>query len=214
MADTRQHPMFRPAETAMLMTEMLWPPLAALRVMESWSSSASSTREAPGEIALLRERVGSLEEHESTLQSSVEPIEGDLDDLKTVNRALKRQLSNMDAALRAQRKELDGLRKSHAELESRSDLSPLKKELDGLRKSQTELPSRSDVDSLKKELNGLRKSSAGLERQVAALRPAMRDGEAARPAGSKTAEASEKTGRATPAARTASGGRPPKKKGS
>lgn len=180
MADAHERPMYRPGQSAMRMTEMLWPPLAALRAIERWSSATGGTHELPGEIARLSERVASVEQHENALQSAVEPIERDLDGLNKAKEGLARQLSETDSALRSVRKELDGLRKAHAELERRSD-----------------------VGALEKELDGLRKSNAALERSVAELQSAPGGAPAPRPARPKTSAASRAKGKAT-AKRTAS----------
>ena len=146
MPETHEHPLSKAAESATLMTEWFWPPLAALRAMERWSSSGAMTPELPDTVARISERLESVEEHEGAIQDSVKPIDSKLLRLAKQGDALEQRVSDMDSALGAQRKELTALKRANAELERKS------------------APSAA-VESLRKELDALKQANAELERK-------------------------------------------------
>ena len=172
MPETHQHPLSMAAESATLMTEW-WPPLAALRAMERWSSSGAMTPELPDTVARLRERLESVEEHEGAIQDSVKPIGSKLVRLAKQGDALEQRVSDMDSALGAQRKELTAVKQANAELERKSapsaGVKSLRKELTALKQANAELERKSApsaaVGSLRKELDALKQANAELERK-------------------------------------------------
>lgn len=115
MPETREHPLSKAAESATLMTEWFWPPLAALRAMERWSSSGATTPELPDADARLSERLESVEEQDQAIQNSVKAIETKLDGLAKQSDALNQRVSDMDSALGTQPKELTALKQANAE---------------------------------------------------------------------------------------------------
>ena len=146
MPETHEHLLSKTAESATLMTEWFWPPLAALRAMERWSSSGAVTPELPDTVTRLRERLESVEEHEGAIQDSVKPIGSKLVRLAKQGDALEQRVSDIDSALGAQRKELTAVKQANAELERKS------------------APSAA-VESLRKELDALKQANAELERK-------------------------------------------------
>ena len=173
MPETHEHPLSKAAESATLMTEWFWPPLAALRAMERWSSSGAMTLELPDTVARISERLESVEEHEGAIQDSVKPIDSKLLRLAKQGDALEQRVSDMDSALGAQRKELTALKQANAELERKSAPSAavksLRKELDALKQANADLERKSApsaaVESLRKELDALKQANAELERK-------------------------------------------------
>ena len=162
MQESRQDQPRRGAETATLMTELLFPPLAALRAMERWSGSADKGGELPQEVARLSERLESVEEQESVTQASVEPIETELDGIRKKNDALERTVSDMESALNSLRKELTALTRANSELE---------RKLAELPTVPGDLAAR--LGSLDKELKAVTQSNAELERRLSQASPAQ-----------------------------------------
>lgn len=190
MQESRDHQPYRGAETATLMTELLFPPLAALRAMERWSGGAGRGGELPQEVARLSERLESVEEQESAIQASVEPIETEVARLTQRLKSVEKQESAIQGTVEPIETELDGIRKKNDVLERSvldmdSALSSLRNELTAIKKANSALehklaelpPVPGDLDSrlgsVDKELKAVTQSNAELERRLSQAPPAQ-----------------------------------------
>jgi chromosome segregation ATPase len=84
--------------------------------MEAWSSTGPAAKLSQ-EVARLNERLGSVEQHEEVIRTSVEPIETEVTRLRERLDSAEQRGSALEGSLKAFATELERLAKSNAALE-------------------------------------------------------------------------------------------------